>query len=218
MNQGKFFVIDGTDGSGKETQTKLLLARMRREGYAVETVSFPQYGKKSAGPTEEYLAGKYGPSDRVGPKPSSVFYAVDRYDASHDIRAWLESGRHVIADRYVSSNMGHQGGKIDDPEERRHFFEWNDELEHGIFGIPRPDLTIVLHVPAEVNARLMADRPKDIHEQDMTHLKRAERTYLELVELFPGFRLIECVDGSGILMSPERIHEMVWEIIRPMLG
>ncbi len=219
MLSGRFIVIDGTDGSGKETQTKLLIERLRNEGYPVETVSFPQYGRKSAGPTEEYLEGLYGTAQEVGPKLASHFYAIDRYAASFRIRRWLENGVSVASDRWVSANMGHQGGKIHDPAERRAFFAWLDELEYGTFKLPHPDLSIVLHVPAEIGQELARKRDavQDIHQRDLSHLKDAEAAYLDMVRLFPDrFKLIECV-RDGKLMSREDIHALVWAAVKPLL-
>src|SRR3989338_3647825 len=144
MPKGKLIVIDGTDGSGKATQTKLLVDRLNRENHPTVTISFPQYGAKSAGPLEAYLAGKYGSANEVGPYRASILYAVDRYDASARISEDLGNGKIVVADRYVLSNMGHQGGKIAGEQERRKFYAWEDELEHELFHIPRPDLNIIL--------------------------------------------------------------------------
>ena len=127
---GKFIVIDGTDGSGKATQTELLAEKLRYAGFDVALADFPQYGKKSAGPVEEYLNGKYGPAHEVGPYRGSIFYALDRYDASFEIKEWLKQGKIVISNRYVTANMGHQGGKIKDLEEKRRFYEWLYELEY----------------------------------------------------------------------------------------
>ena len=110
MKKGKFIVIDGTDGSGKATQTKLLVKKLRKEKYKVKLADFPQYNKKSAGLVEEYLSGKYGTEKNVGPYVASIFYACDRYDASFKIRKWLKEGNIVISNRYVTANMGHQGG------------------------------------------------------------------------------------------------------------
>lgn len=220
MAKGKFLVIDGTDGSGKATQTKLLIERLRAAGQPAESIAFPRHGLPSAAPVDEYLAGKYGTADQCGPKCASIFYAVDRFAASGQIRAWLEAGRHVVADRYVSANMGHQGGKLADPAARRELFRWLDELEHGTFGIPRPDLTIILHVSAEIGQRLSDQRDQgkhDIHQKDLNHLKRAEAAYLEMTRMFPeNFRLIECV-RDGQLLSREAIHELVWQAASGLL-
>ena len=226
QTQGKLIVIDGTDGSGKATQTKLLVARLAKEGYDVETVAFPQYGKKSCGPVEEYLEGKYGSAEEIGPYRASVFYAVDRYDASHDIKKWLLEGKIVIADRYVGSNMGHQGGKILDTEERMRYFEWNYQLEHEIFSIPEPDINFVLYVPTEISIKLAQQRnategnkhdlKKDIHEADEQHLSAAAQAYLDLTDRFDSFECIHCVHEEALL-PPQTIHENIWKRVLPLL-
>lgn len=217
---GKFIVIDGTDGSGKATQTELLTQRLRSAGLAVEMADFPQYNTKSAGLVEEYLNGKYGSAEDVGPYRASIFYAADRYDASLKIRRWLNSGKIVIANRYVTANMGHQGGKIDNPLERKHFFDWLYKLEYEIFDIPKPDLNIILHVPAEISQALARQRQKldwigktkDIHQENLEHLKKAEQVYLEIARSFSGFSLIECSE-HGFMKSREEINYLVWQEI-----
>lgn len=221
MKKGVFIVIDGTDGSGKQTQSKLLIERMQSENLPVETISFPQYGKKSASPVEEYLSGKYGDANDVGPKASSILYAVDRFDASKQISKWLQEGKHVIADRYVGSNMAHQGSKIDDANERHAYYDWNRELEFSIFNIPEPDANIILHVPADISIELIRQREgkagvqNDIHE-NIEHIKAAERTYLELAERFDEFKKISCAP-EGELLSRENINNEIWNIVKPLL-
>ena len=121
MPAGKFIVIDGTDGSGKTTQLALLKERLEKEGHSVAIVDFPQYNTKSAGAIEEYLSGKYGSAEEVGPYKASVFYAVDRYDASFNLRRALEEGKIVLANRYLSASLGHQGGKIADRQKEKNF-------------------------------------------------------------------------------------------------
>ncbi len=144
---GKLIVIDGTDGSGKTTQLKLLKEKLENEGYSVKETDFPQYNTKSAGLVEEYLSGKYGQADEVTPYQSSIFYAVDRFDASFKIKQWLKDGYIVLSNRYVSSSLGHQGGKIDNPLERKDFFNWLYDLEYQIFNLPKPDLSLILYAP-----------------------------------------------------------------------
>ena len=222
-SQGHFIVIDGTDGSGKATQSRLLIEAIKKSGQLVELISFPQYGTKSAGPVEELLSGKYGSANELGPKAASILFAVDRFDASSKIKAWLANGRIVIADRYVGSNMGHQGSKIEDPVERAKFFDWDMELEHELFGIPRPTINVILHVPAATAQKLAQDNvskhglKQDIYEQDLQHLMRAETAYMDLTKRFNTFRLVECME-HGTLLSPERIHERVWSIVQPHLN
>ncbi len=221
QKRGRFIVIDGTDGSGKATQTKMLLETMRLENYPVEIVDFPQYGTKSAGIIEEYLNGKYG---QVSPQAASIFYAIDRFDASFKIREWLNQGKIIIANRYVTANAGHQGGKIQNDFQRLKFFKWLNNLEYEVFSIPRPDLNIILHVPSEIAQSLVdkksADERKyaqgkkrDLHEADLEHLKNAEKVYLEIARLFPNTKLVECVQ-NGSLMSVQSIHNQVWQLVR----
>jgi len=220
--RGKFIVIDGTDGSGKATQTKILAERLTRVGFDVEITDFPQYNTKSAGLVEEYLNGKYGSAEEVGPYRASIFYACDRYDASFKIKKWLEQGKIIISNRYVMANMGHQGGKIDNPLERKHFFDWLHQLEYEIFDIPRPDLNVIIHVPAEISQVLAEQRLKtdwegktnDIHQENLEHLKKAEETYLEIAKNFPDVVLIEGAE-NGEILSREHISNSIWrEIVK----
>jgi len=224
MKKGKFIVIDGTDGSGKATQTELLVKRLKKAGHKVKVFDFPQYGLKSAGLVEEYLNGKYGSAQEVGPYRASIFYACDRYDASFKIRKYLDAGMVVVSNRYVTANMGHQGGKIKNAAQRKKYFNWLYDLEYGIFGIPKPDLNIILHVDAAVaqklvdgkGARNYTKKKRDLHEKDLKHLRDAERVYLEIAESFPKFSLISCTE-SGNIMTRERISDMVWDKMRKIV-
>lgn len=224
-NLGKFIVIDGTDGSGKTTQFNLLVDKLKAEGFLVELADFPQYNTKSAGLVEEYLGGKYGSADEVTPYQSSIFYAVDRFDASFKIRKWLSEGKIVIANRYVSASLGHQGGKIENPLERKVFFNWLYELEYKLFNIPKPDLSLILHVEAEIAQKLAASRhredwvgkTRDIHEENLNHLQKAEQVYLEIAKTFPDFKLIKCT-RDGEIMNRQEIHDLVWIYTNQAIG
>lgn len=223
-NSGKFIVIDGTDGAGKTTQFQLLIQEIKRNGLEVEVADFPQYGTKSAGAVEEYLNGKYGQVDAyVG----SMFYAVDRFDASFKIRKWLDEGKIVLSNRYVTANAGHQGGKIDVRSERIKYFKWLDNLEYNLFKIPKPDLNIILHVPAAIAQKLVDKKPKevrkyaggkkrDLHEADINHLKRAEKAFIEISKLFPNTKLVECFE-DGRLLSIEEVQNKVWNLARRLV-
>jgi len=215
--RGKFIVIEGTDGSGKQTQAKLLVARLKDQGLDIATFAFPQYEQKSAGPVEDYLAGNYGSPEEVGPYRASVLYAVDRFAAGQKIKAELMAGRHVVCDRYVASNMGHQGSKLKDATERFNYYRWNLEFEFGLFDIPRPDQNVILHVPADTTLQLIERRGEalDAHEADPEHLRAAERTYLEIARNFSGYTLIECAP-DGDLLSREAIHGLVWDQVRAL--
>jgi len=221
--KGKLIVIDGTDGSGKATQTEKLVKELGLGGFEVERIDFPQYGKLSSKLVEEYLSGKL---EEVTPEAVSIFYAIDRFEADGQIKNWLMDGKIVVANRYVLSNAGHQGGKIKDRVDRVKFFRWLDNLEYNIFKIPKPDLNIILHVPAQMAQKLVEKRikvankksktikkKKDIHEADIKHLKHAEAVYLEAAKLFPKTQLVKCVKDAKLL-SVQEISNKVWELVR----
>lgn len=214
--KGKFIVIEGTDGSGKTEQFKKLVDKLKSDGFDVATFDFPQYDKPSSYFVKQYLNGNYGGWEEVGPYKASIFYALDRFDISRQIKEWLNKGKIVVSNRYVASNMGHQGAKISDDNERMKFFRWLDELEYSTLGIPRPDVTFVLHMPAEISQALVDKKgsreyvggiKRDIHEADIKHLKHAEKVYLEMTRIFPkDFHLIECVKNRKLLSILE-VHE-----------
>lgn len=220
MPKGKLIVIDGTDGSGKATQTKLLANRLEKAGYKVRIEDFPQYGQKSAGPVEDYLVGIYGKADELGAYVPSVFYAVDRFAASERIRKHLKQGFIVISNRYVTANMAHQGGKIKNPKHREKYFKWITDLEYVFFKIPKPDLNVILHLPPEVSLKLVRKRgpqyyigskKRDVHERDIYHLRAAEKIYLSIAKRFK-YKVVEgFVDGK--LESPDEIGEKVFAIV-----
>lgn len=223
-NKGKIIVIDGTDGSGKTTQLHLLKEKLQAEGFGVEIADFPQYNHKSAGMVEEYLSGKYGSVNDVTPYQASIFYAVDRFDFGKQISDWLAEGKIILCNRYTSSNMAHQGCKIENPLERKVFFNWLSELEHDILKIPRPDLCLILRVEAEISQQMAKDRAredwkgktKDIHEENLDHLKKAEQIYCEIAENNSNYRLVNCV-SEGTIMDREEISFLVWIYVSQML-
>lgn len=222
MSQGKFIVIDGTDGSGKATQTKLLVAKLEQNNYPVKMIDFPQYGQKSAGLVEEYLNGKFGQALEVGPYRASIFYACDRYAAAPQINEWLAQGNIVISNRYVSSNMGHQAGKIKDEAERDKFLDWLFHLEFNIFEIPKPDLNILLYLPPEIGQTLVdkkgsrdyvGGQKRDIHEADLQHLLDAAQAYKYVADKY-NWLTINCAPDN-ILLPIEEIHTILWnEIVK----
>lgn len=212
---GKLFVIEGADGTGKSTQFRMLESRLRSEGRDVAIFKLPQYGKKSAGPVEEYLAGAYGADAvAISPYAASLLYAVDRYDASFAIRDAIERGMVVLLDRYVDSNVGHQGGKITDLEERKRFVAWLYDTEYRRMAIPEPDMVCILHLPHALRETLIRARAKsgesaDIHETDRAHMRAASDAYAWLAREFPErHTLIDCAANNEVL-SKEAIHERI---------
>ena len=218
---GKLIVISGTDGSGKGTQAKLLCDRLEKENSLVKLVDFPRYGERSALVVEDYLNGKFGGVNDVTSYQASIFYAVDRYVASFDIKKWLASGINVVSNRYVSANKGHQMAKIKDTEERLKFLSWLDDLEYNIFNIPKEDLTIFLYVPPEIGQKLVdkkdrrqyTDKKRDIHEADINHLKDASEAFM-FVAKKDNWVVINCAP-EGEILSIDEIHNMIWEVVKP---
>jgi dTMP kinase len=227
--KGKFFVFEGIDGSGKATQTKLLANFLKGKGLKVEKIDFPQHGERSAAMVDDYLTGKYGSAESVGPYVASLFYAADRYDASFKINKWLSEGKIVIADRYTVSNVGHQGGKIKDRKEWKKYVNWLYNLEYGIFGIPRPNYTFILKTSSGISENLtknVTDKrkkknknkylrgKKDIHETDRRHLSDALKSYLAVAKRFPrDFKVIDCIE-NGKLLSPEIINKKIIKLLK----
>jgi len=224
-NKGTFIVIEGTDGSGKGTQFELLAEQLKKAGYTVSTFDFPQYGQPSSYFVQQYLNGQYGQANEVGPYTSSLFYALDRYQSAQSIRQALAAGHVVLANRFTGSNMAHQGTKFANPEERRGFFIWLDNLEFEMLKIPRPDISFVLRVPAATAQRLVdekqtrtyTDKKRDIHEADLEHMERSVAVYDELCQLFPrDFVQIDCMRNDQLL-DIESIHRLLWQKASPLL-
>lgn len=221
---GKFIVIEGTDCSGKETQSKLLVEKLNNMGHKAIRLTFPNYdtptGKIVGGP---YLGKKeicecWFPEGAVNlePKVASLYYAADRKYNEKDIKKFLEEDYFVICDRYVSSNMAHQGSKIKNDEERFHMYEWIDKLEFWLLGLPKPDKTIFLHVPYTYAAKLKKNRLSlDEHEMCEEHLKNSEVAYIELSELY-NWKHINCIKDDAI-RSVEDINAEIIECLKEYL-
>lgn len=226
--KGTFIVIDGTDGSGKATQVALLTKRLQKEGYTVQNVDFPEYyknffggfiGQCLADPTYDFI--------HVHPQIASVLYAADRWESHAHIQEWLAKGNIVIANRYVSANQIHQGGKIVNAKKRREFLKWLDQMEFGVFKIPRPDLVLYLSLPIAITQKLMQERDKktkrkyvgtkgDVHENDPVFLENSRKSALKLVKELNNFVKIECAD-RGEIRSREHIHEDIYSIAKKNL-
>ena len=221
---GKFIVIEGTDCSGKETQSKLLVEKLNNMGHKAIRLTFPNYdtptGKIVGGP---YLGKKeicdcWFPEGAVNldPKVASLYYAADRKYNEKEINKYLEEDYFVICDRYVSSNMAHQGSKIKNDEERFHMYEWIDKLEFWLLGLPKPDKTIFLHVPYTYAAKLKKNRLSlDEHEMCEEHLKNSEVAYIELSELY-NWKHINCIKDDAI-RSVEDINAEIIECLKEYL-
>ncbi len=220
---GVFIVLEGSDGSGKTTQFRLLTERLKAVGHEVAIFKFPQYDQPSSYFIKQYLAGKYGPSDSISPYTASMFYALDRFEAAPRIKEALKKGKIVISDRYVGANMAHQGAKFTNTHEQRGFFMWAENLEFRVLGIPQPDLNLFLKVLPSMSQQLIAKRAAatgvelDEHEKNQNHLFKAIAAYDLLCKLFPkDFKEINCT-VAGQMQSIVEINDLIWEAIKPLL-
>ena len=221
--KGKIIVVEGTDCSGKETQSKLLEERLNSIGKKCVRFDFPNYES----PTGKIIGGAYLGKPEIGPsffkegavnvEPHVVclYYAADRKYAMPEIEKYLNDDYYVILDRYTTSNLAHQGSKIHDKDERFNMYQWIDKLEYWLLGLPKPDKTIFLHVPLENTLELRKNRKSiDEHEKSPEYLKRAEESYLELSELY-NWDKIECIRNNK-LRSVEDINDEIMKIIEKM--
>ena len=219
---GKLIVIEGTDGSGKSTQFKLLSEHLQQDGVAFKHLVFPRYAEESSALIRMYLGGQFGtkPSD-VNAYAASSFYAVDRY-ASYkmDWGQWYDEGGLVLSDRYTTSNAVHQASK-EQGEEQKKFLHWLYDFEYDKLGLPRPDLVIYLDVPTDYTEKLLRHRESstntkaDIHEQDMAYLATCRQTGRAAAEYY-GWKVVRCVEGDA-MRSMEDIHSEIYSAVKACL-
>ena len=220
---GKLYVIEGVDGSGKATQTELLYQALLAQGKTVRKVSFPDYDSPASGPVKMYLNGEFGtdPQD-VNAFAASIFFAVDRFASFRkDWKTFYDEGGIIIADRYVTSNLVHQAGKIADAPEKERYIHWLNELEYGIFGLPKPDCVIFLDMPPAYSLKLRQERnalkqglTQDIHEADQTYLQNAYDNAIGIAK-HQSWHTINCVAGEQI-RTIEDIHAEIVQTIENM--
>jgi len=226
--KGKLIVIDGTDGSGKATQTNLLVKHLKKDGRKVKVIDFPGYYSNFFGKFIGHcLSEQYYNFVKVHPKIISVLYAADRFESKDKIKQWLKRGYVVVADRYASANQIHQGGKITNTQKRENFLKWLAEMEYKVFQISKPDVVFYLSVPIPVVLKLIKDRnkkgarnylgkKKDAHEKDVNFLKNSRKSALWLAKTQPGWAKIDCMKGS-VLMSRPEIHQKIYEKVKKIL-
>ena len=221
--RGKLIVIEGTDGTGKATQARLMARRLEREGVPFREVDFPRYGSPFAAPVERYLQGDLGkrPGD-VSAYAASTLYAVDRYASyKQDWEADYAGGALILANRYTTSNAVHQAPKLPE-EERRAYLDWLFDLEYHRLALPEPELVIYLDLPSELSGQMLRHRQEathtqaDIHEQDGAYL-RSCRESARVIAARLGWRLVDC-SRDGAVRTPEDIHRELWELVRPLAG
>jgi len=220
--KGKFIVIDGGDGSGKTTQTRLLVNKFKKSSLPVKYYDFPQYYSSFHGKTvAKFLRGEFGSIKDVSPYLASLSYALDRASVKKEMEDFLARGGTIIANRYATSNLAHQGAKFKNLARREEFLKWLYELEYKIHKIPKENIVIYLYVPwrigAELNAReedkkYLKGKP-DIAETSQDHRIRSEKMYLTLVAKNRHWVKVNCVKDNKILPK-EVIHQKIMDILK----
>lgn len=210
-------VLEGSDGSGKATQTTRLYERLQNLGVDVIRVSFPNYESESSALIKMYLRGDFGATaEEVNPYAAATFYAVDRFASFQSWKDFYAGDGVILADRYVGSNMAHQSAKIRRKADREKFLNWLDSFEYKRLKLPRPDLTIFLDMPPKIAAMLRRERGReDIHESDAAYMLRSYNAYKEIAEKF-HWKVIDCASGN-FAKSAIDIHEEIFSLVEPML-
>lgn len=222
---GKLFVIEGTDSSGKQTQLEELKRRFEKEKIEYKSVSFPNYESNSSELVKIYLSGELAENPKeISPYIASTFYAADRYETfKREYEKYYNNGGIILADRYTTSNMVHQAGKIEDAEERKKFLDWLWNFEFNLYGLPVPTQIIFLNMPTEYAIKLMKNRKnkftneekKDIHERNLEHLKDAYNEALKVSKKYNWYE-IKCIKDNRI-RTIDDIHEEIFKEIKKFL-
>jgi dTMP kinase len=219
---GKLIAVEGIDGSGKQTQVRLLARELESRGHQVLSTGFPHYDSSFGKMVGQFLNGDFGPLDSVDPHFTALLYAGDRFEGKRPIVAALESGGVVLADRYVGSNLAHQSARTA-PEKRAEFRAWIEHLEYNIYELPKEDLVLYLRLPpreaqtlvAKKSARKYTDAAHDILESNIPHLQDAAAMY-DLLARGSNWKTIECFDGAKqVIRSPREISAEILATVLP---
>lgn len=222
---GKLIVIDGTDGSGKQTQMEILENKLKEGNIDYKKISFPNYNSPSSSLVKMYLSGEFGQdAKKVSPYIASTFFAADRYATyKKELEEYYENGGLILADRYTTANMVHQAGKIKDEVERKKFLDWLWDLEFNLYKIPVPTKVFFLDMPPEYTIKLMENRKnkfaeneiKDIHERDRVHLQESYEAACKLAKSYNWVK-INCIHNEEI-RTIEEIGKEIFNIVKEIL-
>ncbi|NDJ63181.1 MAG: thymidylate kinase [Chloroflexi bacterium] len=219
--------LEGIDASGKATQTQLLIDQLRARDLRAAALSFPRYGETVFGAMiADYLNGKFGALATVAPQFAALLFAGDRLESRGLITQLAAESHVVVFDRYVASNLAHQAARVE-VDQQRDFIAWLDQVEHGVYQLPRVDLTILLDVPVMLAAQMQitkrkrdyTDKPADLHEADLSYLQATSDVYNLLAAEDHGGRWqrIACVDADGQLRDPAIISAEIWASVAPFI-
>ena len=216
---GKLIVIEGTDSSGKQTQTELLYEKYKKMGKKVMKITFPNYDSLSSAPVKMYLNGDFGGIGEANIHAVSTMYAIDRYASFKTIwENFYNDGGIIISDRYTTSNMVHQASKMGNKKEKDSYLEWLVDLEYEKMGIPKPDVVVFLNMPTDMAYKLMEDRKnkitgkdeKDIHENDREYMEKSHENACYVANKY-SWSEVTCVK-DGELKTKEDIGDEVLRV------
>lgn len=222
--RGKLIVIDGTDGSGKRTQSEILLKNLRKHKIKAELLDIPVYESFTGEMVARYLRNDFG---RIDPYLAAMLFAVNRFQAKEKILNWLKQDKIVVLDRYVTANQIHQSANLS-PKERKKFKEWVSKLEYEVFAMPKPDLVLFMNMPVEIAiSRILQKSPKDrkyafgakkdLLESDLVHQQQALKEVIALAKKTKSSAIIETTEGDRLL-TKEEIADRIWEIVKKRFG
>jgi dTMP kinase len=225
ITPGKLIAIEGIDGSGKRTQVELLATSLRQRGYSVHQTGFPKYGSTFGKLIGQFLDGQLGPLETLDPRFTALLYAGDRLEAKPELDAALSKGQIVLADRYIGSNLAHQGARSA-PATRNEFIAWIRHVEYSIYGLPREQLVLYLRVPPQQAQKLVLQKTardytsaaQDLQEASLHHLQSAAEVYDQLSAQAP-WTTIQCFDSASNAMLPsQQIAVEILSVVEPVLA
>lgn len=217
--------LEGIDGAGKGTQTAKLVQRLQSLGLKVTSLQFPRYSETTfGGAIGDFLNGKFGSLDQVHPQLAAVLYAGDRFESKDILQQAQQDHDVVVLDRFTGSNLAHQCAKLDG-EERSNLQSWIDQVEHKVFGLPRPDQTILIDISSQWSRTLVSrkgdrdytDEEADIHESDLPYLERVRRCYLDIAAATDSWHVVPSLKDDGQLRSIDEIHELIFACVQQLL-
>lgn len=217
--------IEGIDGSGKGTQSGLLTQRLIDLGYRASSIQFPRYSATTFGEAiGDFLNGRFGSLEEVHPQLAAVLYAGDRFESLNVLNEALESSDVVVLDRFTASNFAHQAAKLQG-EEREKLINWIDDIEHRVFGLPRPDLNVLLDISSTWSRELVSRKDErdytseeaDIQENDRPYLERVRQCYRDIAGTRDNWNVVACLADDGTLRPVEAINDDVLDCIKPLL-
>lgn len=217
--------IEGIDGAGKGTQSALLKQRLRALGYRTGSLQFPRYSATAFGTAiGDFLNGRFGNLDDVHPQLAAVLYAGDRFESLSVLQEAMASNEVLVLDRFTASNFAHQAAKLTG-HERTKLIDWIDDIEHRVFGLPRPTLNVLLDISSSWSRELVSRKNErdytsaaaDLQENDQTYLDCVRQCYLDIANSMNAWAVVECLDDAGALRDIDAVSDDILTCIMPLL-